>query len=532
MSNSPFDPGARIVIYLRDSGGEEQELSVLQQKKELTAWAEQEGLTISHSFADTASPGSSTVGREEFHAMLRHFKTGAEESGVLIWKFSRFARNIDDAQFYRADLRRRGYIVHSLHDNVPIGADGRLFEAAIDWMNERFLIDLSEDVKRGLRYNVLQHKAIPGNPPKGFMRVPLEIGTRRDGSPHIVNQWQADPALIPIIRKAFELRADGHTYRSIEKEIGLFRAKNSYTTFFRNKIYTGIMEYGDLVIEDFCDPIVPRKTWDAVQRIARRRKDASTTPTSENPRRVGSAYLLSGLAYCQMCGSPLNAHTIKERKGGRREYYACSRRKRRGDCTARHIPRLALENAVRETLRDQALSPENLLHIQTEMQHAWQEQHTEDQSLHEEHTRKLKQIEKETANLTQAIASSGHSRALLVALSKLEAKEDEISAALSRAEDTRRPKEFTVPQLKELAAQMEAALKSENTNEQRLALRSLVTRVTIRRDEQRLVGVLYYMPREFVYLRVVPPQGNKPEATQSLTISAIIPRKKYTRSSQ
>jgi len=525
MSNAPFPPGSRIAIYLRDSGGEEQELSTAQQKKELSAWAAQEGLVISQTFSDAAAPGSSTVGREQFHAMLHHFKNGAKESGVVVWKFSRFARNIDDAQFYRADLRRRGFIVHSQHDQIPSGADGRLFEAAIDWMNERYLADLSEDVKRGLRFNVTQHNAVPGNPPKGFMRVPLEIGTRRDGTPHIVNQWQPDPEVVPLIRLAFEMRANGQSYANIQKETRLYKSKNGYTTFFKNKIYKGILIYGEIIVDSFCDPIVTPEIWEKVQRIGRRRKNLSRIPENEHPRRVGSAYLLSGIVQCQICGSPLNAHTIKMRGENRREFYACSRRKRRGDCPARHIPRHALEEAVTESLLDQALSLENLLNIQSEMSKAYHTQRNEDTHHAKEREERLAKVEKEIANLTAAIAKSGHSRALLSALSTLELEQDDLKTALERLNSDHPPANYSPPELATLAEEVKRSLKSENPEERRIALRSLFTRVVIRREKKRLIGVLYYFPKDFVYLRAVPPGGLEPVAIQ-IPVNAIIKRKK------
>ena len=97
--------------------------------------------------------------------MIRHFRSGeAKEKGLVIWKYSRFSRDVDDSAFYRADLRRMGYLIHSLNDNIPEGPEGRFFEAAIDWMNQRFLEDLSTDVKRGLHHLVQTYGCVPGTP--------------------------------------------------------------------------------------------------------------------------------------------------------------------------------------------------------------------------------------------------------------------------------------------------------------------------------------------------------------------------------
>jgi DNA invertase Pin-like site-specific DNA recombinase len=47
--------------YLRDSGGEEQELSIEQQEKEIRAWCLEKGYILTAIFKDEARPGSSTV---------------------------------------------------------------------------------------------------------------------------------------------------------------------------------------------------------------------------------------------------------------------------------------------------------------------------------------------------------------------------------------------------------------------------------------------------------------------------------------
>jgi hypothetical protein len=42
----PFPAGKRLVAYLRDSGGERQELSIPQQEEKLAAWCRDKGVLI------------------------------------------------------------------------------------------------------------------------------------------------------------------------------------------------------------------------------------------------------------------------------------------------------------------------------------------------------------------------------------------------------------------------------------------------------------------------------------------------------
>ena len=116
-----------------------------------------------------ARRGSSIVGRDAFQDVVHHFRSPeCQEAGFIIWNYQGFARDVDDAQFFRADLRRRGYILYSLNDEIPEDPAGRFFEAAIDWKNEQFLEDLTRNVKKGLndlmsKYGAILAPSVNGN---------------------------------------------------------------------------------------------------------------------------------------------------------------------------------------------------------------------------------------------------------------------------------------------------------------------------------------------------------------------------------
>ena len=62
--------GSTVWVYLRDSGGSAQELSVKQQQDEVERFAAQYGLIIRHIFADVARTRTTTVGRGAFNDMI------------------------------------------------------------------------------------------------------------------------------------------------------------------------------------------------------------------------------------------------------------------------------------------------------------------------------------------------------------------------------------------------------------------------------------------------------------------------------
>lgn len=499
MAECPFPPGVTVAAYLRDSGGEEQDQSVIQQEAEVRQFCEAHRLTLTHIFKDEARSGTSTVGRDAFWQMVHHFHNGAGERGVVIWRTNRFGRNINDTQFYKADLRRRGFIVHSLKDNIPEGSAGQLIEFALDWKDQIFIEQLSEDVKRGLRQLVQVYGCVPGNPPRGFMREPVNIGKRRDGSDHIGHRWIPDPAMRPLIVRAFEMRARGATLPQVMQATGLFRSKNSYTTFFTNRLYIGELRFGDITVPDYCEPIIPKTLWDEVQRVGRSR--SLPQHDRDHPRRILSPFLLSGILYCQECGAPMSGYTIK-----RWSYYVCSRRQRKHDCASRRIPSAPIEAEVIRLLTERLLTLENLLAIQVEIKNAWDDGLQESQRTRSEKQKELAVVVKEIANVTDAIKAHGHSKSLLTELTTLERREEELRSALADLSDTG-PTLYTRPQLADLATALTAELNDDDTNKKRAALRGVVARVIAKRTDDQILGLLYCNQVN----GQVPPRGSIPK---------------------
>jgi DNA invertase Pin-like site-specific DNA recombinase len=353
-----------VWAYSRDSGGEDQDIG--DQNRYIRQYCQEHDLILSRLFCDEASPGSSTAGREQFEDMMALArKLPAEDlpAGLILWSFARFARDFDDAQFYKAALRRRGLSIISLADDVPQnGPHARLVEAVVDWKNDQFLKDLSKNVKRGLRDVALQGYAPGGFPPVGYKAEDVRIGTKRNGEPRIVQQWVPDPETAPLVKRAWAMRASGASYHQILRETGVLNTTASLSYFFRNKTYLGIRKCRELEVEDAHEPLIDRRTWDAVQDTLREpvKRGESWPEGSEHPRRRNSPYLLSGLARCLYCGAAMSGGrgNVNTRPHAWR-YYLCGRKKRRGwgECIGGKVSADPIEAAVLEAVREKVLTP-------------------------------------------------------------------------------------------------------------------------------------------------------------------------------
>lgn len=172
MSHIPpppnLPPGSRVCCYLRDSGGESQEQSTTQQRREIEAYCENYGLLLTRIFEDAARSGGSIKKRAQFLEMVDYSAEKDHPQGLLVWNYARFARDMDDSAFYRALLRKNGLILHSLTDPIPPGEFSRVIETLIDYANEEKRRQTSRDVKRGLSERTRAGYAPGGPPPRGY----------------------------------------------------------------------------------------------------------------------------------------------------------------------------------------------------------------------------------------------------------------------------------------------------------------------------------------------------------------------------
>ena len=499
--NLPFAPGDPVVAYLRDSGHEDQELSVAQQEAAIRAWCADVSLALTRVYSDAAKPGSSTVGRAAFLEMINHFHDpDCPDRGVILWKLNRFSRDIDDAQFFKSDLRRRGYIIHSLHDSVPAGLDGRFFEAAVDWMSARYLEDLRADIKRGQRHLLDQYGALGGTPPRGFMRQPVQIGLRRDGRPHVAHRWVPDPAWIDRVRLAWAMRAEGSRYTEIHRATHLYASERTYATFFRNRLYIGELAIGETIIQNYCEPVIDRRLWEAVQIMM----DANhhlyhnlQSGNPQHPRRVNSKFLLSGLVRCALCGTSMYG-TVTSSKNRRYGYYDCGHR-RDGGCTALKIPQAVLEDAVIDHLVNHILQTDNLTALLATYQQDADQQQRAMQTQVDALDRQLSQVRRQINNLADVLAEDGlQSRTLIKKIRGLEDEENGLVLQIQKACAPVQPAEPQTGQ--ELDASLadikQRLLAPEHSGDVKKILAGLIDHIDVRRaGKNELVGVIfYYLP--------------------------------------
>ena len=518
-TDTPKNPTAWA--YLRDSGGENQDRSVSRQLGQVRAYCAKYGITLVRTYQDEARSGTSTAGRDNFHRMIANAQRGERPDLILLWSFSRFARNVEDAQYYKATLRKLGIRIHSLTDPIPEGHFGPVIEILIDIANEDKSRQTSVDTKDGLRA-IVQQGAMPGVPPVGITREPIETINPRNGETRINHRWLPDPDKKAAVRKAFEMLVAGRSLSEIRKETGLYKTINSYSTFFRRPIYKGVLQFSDLPpIENYCDPIVDAETWQRAQTILdARTQNRHTKNTRTHPR---SHYLLTGLLVCARCGGNLAGNKSTSRTGVAYSY-VCNTRKRTKECDLPYIPLKQTEAGVIAGLRQYLADPRTYENIYKNWE---KESRTQSAATAEQIAiikKRLATVKKQIGNIVDAIAASGHNTTLLTRLATLEEERNELDRNLhTLSQQTAQSLPALTPaDLRARIEQISQQLNTRDRKELRRYLHGIVETIVVDRQGTQIhlkITIFERIKKKTKYVPIIQDTSRPPKYRHSFSIT-------------
>ena len=139
--------------YIRVSTDDQIEYSPESQRKAILAYAKAHDMIVPAEFVfcDEGISGRSAK-RPEFQRMIGTAKLKpAPFEVILVWKFSRFARNREDSIVYKSMLRKQcGIEVVSISEQLSEDKTSILIEALLEAMDEYYSINLAEEVVRGM----------------------------------------------------------------------------------------------------------------------------------------------------------------------------------------------------------------------------------------------------------------------------------------------------------------------------------------------------------------------------------------------
>ena len=361
-------------LYIRVSTEDQIELSPDSQKKLLLDYACKNGLIVDdeHIFMDEGISGRKAEKRPAFMKMigLAKKKENKPFNRILVWKFSRFARNQEESIVYKNMLRKDGVEVISISEPIIDGPFGSLIERIIEWMDEYYSIRLSSEVFRGMKEKA-QRGGVQSSKPFGY-----DI---------IDNKYVVIPEQADAIKLIYSKFIDGLGYKEIanilnargilNKKGNMFEGRN-IKYILENPVYCGLVRWnyasqqnGSRKIKDASEwiisqgnhaPIISKEMYEEAQKII---KSKNNTYQDRKPLISEYKHYLGGLLRCSSCGGTLTYAAYSKSSitpnSKYRGYFLCNKF-RKGSCdTKTHITVKQAEAAILSTLKDNLSKFEN-----------------------------------------------------------------------------------------------------------------------------------------------------------------------------
>ena len=301
--------------YIRVSTDDQIEYSPDSQLKLLREFAKKNDYILpdEYIFQDDGISGKDTKHRPAFNHMIALAKSEDHPiDTILVWKFSRFARNQEESIVIKNLLRKNKVEVRSISEPVdPDSAFGSLIERIIEWMDEYYLINLSTEVKRGMQERFERGEIV------SIASFGYDV---KDGI------YVPNPKEAPVVKKIFDMYLNGNGKTTIARTIGaegvLTKRGNAPDNRFiayilENPVYIGKIRWSKegrasstryhnkdkIVTEDGKhEPIIDMDTWNAVQKRLESQKRAYKK-YERSEQKVD--FMLKGLVRCNSCGSTL-----------------------------------------------------------------------------------------------------------------------------------------------------------------------------------------------------------------------------------
>lgn len=314
QTTKTFKEGA---LYIRVSTDKQEELSPDAQKRLLLEYAKKNNIFIApnHIYTENGISGKRADKRPAFQRMIAVAKEKPKPFDViLVWKYSRFARNQDESAFYKSILRKKcGVDVVSITEPIMDGMYGRLIEMIIEWSDEFYSYNLAQEVYRGM-----SEKALRG----GYQSTPC-LGYRAvgGGKPFIIdeNEYRIVQYIFDqydsnyLDPTAVARKANALGYRS--KRNNPFE-KRSIEMILRNPFYTGEVTWNGITFQGTHEARLDSERFH--KRITR--LDSEFRP--QKRRSVStSSHWLSGLVKCPICGATLAYN--RAGKDGNNSFFYC-----------------------------------------------------------------------------------------------------------------------------------------------------------------------------------------------------------------
>lgn len=290
--------------YIRVSTDDQLDLSPDSQLDEIKKYAATNDIVLSPDYIFMEQEGRSgkkAENRPEFQRMISTAKVKPKPFDcILVWKFSRFARNQDESTFYKGMLRKKlGIDVVSVSEPIMEGMYGRLIEMIIEWQDEFYSYNLGVEVKRGMTKKAEL---------KGYQIVPcLGYAAVGNGKPFVIVEDE-----YKIVEDIFRMYALENLDRTaIARRLNAQGKKakrgnpfeqRTITRILTNPFYNGTVSWNGISFQGSHET---RQSVTGLYDICQERLKQEFRPVKR--RSISTCrHWLSGILKCSVCGATMS----------------------------------------------------------------------------------------------------------------------------------------------------------------------------------------------------------------------------------
>lgn len=309
-------------IYIRVSTDKQEELSPDAQLRLLMDYAKTNhtDIPMEYIFQDNGISGRKADKRPAFQQMIALAKSKEHPiDTIIVWKFSRFARNQEESIVYKSLLKKNNVDVVSVSEPLIDGPFGSLIERIIEWMDEYYSIRLSGEVMRGMTQNAL----------RGHYQGDAPIGYQSQGNK---KPPEKDPKTVQIPIMMKDLLLSGSSLLQIARKLNEqgYRTKHGNLWDARgvryvleNPFYAGISRWNytdrGRQLKPADEVIYTKGNWEPLwdkATLEEIKKHLAMNMRKAKSRDVSTAkHWLSGLLICSSCGGTLAYSGTKNSRG-------------------------------------------------------------------------------------------------------------------------------------------------------------------------------------------------------------------------
>ena len=328
--------------YIRVSTDDQLEYSPDSQLSQIRRYAKNNDFVLPEEYIfveEEGRSGRNSAKRPEFMRMIATAKKNPKPfDAILVWKFSRFARNRQDSIVYKSMLRKElGIDVISVSEYIGDDKISIITEAIIEAMDEYYSVNLAEEVTRGMT-----EKAHRGEP---LTYAPF--GYRIENK-----QYLPDPDTAALVQMIYSDFLGGMGYMEIAHKLNDLGVRTRFGNrmenrnieyILKNPVYIGKIHWNpsgkvrrstppktQILADGQPPPLISQEDFEAVQQRMAQIKQLYHQKAKSRVK-PANEYALRGLVRCSSCGSTLVISSPNQPSA----YLQCNRYAK-GSCATSH----------------------------------------------------------------------------------------------------------------------------------------------------------------------------------------------------